>query len=203
MEMYKTISEAWYQTCIKCLEKGREYTIDRGSYAGQKRKQLDTLAFIIENPDTRPLGITYGNLQVSNDYEIDKYFREYLITPDLRHNEAYTYAIRIAPYLHDIAEMLRDNPGTNQATLSISQPDDIFLDDPPCLREISWKAIAGKLQMTVFFRSWDLHTCLPTNLGGLQLLNEMISEFAGMEHGRMVCYSDGGHIYDYLWNYFD
>ena len=199
MRTYRTIGEAWLNVCRRCFNDGREYEIVRGSYEGQTRKQLDTLAFIITHPETRPLGIEYKGLAISDDRSIDKYFADYLINPSLADNEQYTYASRISPYLQTIARMLRDTPGTNQAALSVGQPDDILLSDPPCLRILSWKVTNGKLQLTSFWRSWDLYVGLPTNLGGIQLLNELVAEWAEIEAGPLFCVSDGGHIYDHNW----
>lgn len=196
---YRTIGEAWLNTCQLCVKCGREFTIDRGSYEGQKRKQLDALAFIITYPQTRPLGIEYKGLAISDDSAIEKYFADYLISPKLAENEQYTYASRIAQYLEMVAGVLRDTPGTNQAAIEVARPNDVLLPDPPCLRVLSWKVVDGKLQLSSFWRSWDLYVGLPTNLGGLQLLNELMAEWAGLSAGPLICYSDGGHVYDHNW----
>ncbi len=197
--IYRTIGEAWFNTCQICVKYGREFIIDRGSYEGQKRKQLDVLAFIITHPQTRPLGIEYKGLAVSDDKSIEKYFADYLINPKLQPNEQYTYASRIAPYLEQVTDIFRVTPGTNQATLEVARPEDVLLSDPPCLRVLSWKVVDNKLQLSSFWRSWDLYVGFPTNLGGLQLLNELMAEWVDFPTGPLVCYSDGGHVYDHNW----
>ena len=199
MISYSTISEAWFYSCREAVENGREYRIDRGSYTGTKRRQLDYLAFIITAPQIRPLGINFSGEQISSDAEIERYFNDYLINPSVCENETYTYSSRLAPNLEHVALMLREAPNTNQATIEIGRPEDCFLDDPPCLRLVSWKAIGRRLQLSCFFRSWDLYGGLPTNLGGLQLLNETMAEWADLKPGPLVAYSDGGHVYDYAW----
>ncbi|MBN1888247.1 MAG: hypothetical protein JW850_09660 [Thermoflexales bacterium] len=199
MNVYRTIGEAWLNVCQRCLQQGRTYTIARGSYAGQQRKQLDQLAFMISHPGTRPLGVEYKGLPISDDESISRYFEDYLIDTRLAPNEQYTYASRFAPYLEAVGEMLRQSPGTNQATIEVGRPEDIRLSDPPCLRVLSWKATPAGLQLSSFWRSWDLYAALPTNLGGLQLLNETMAEWAGLDAGPLVCYSDGGHVYDHCW----
>jgi len=107
------------------------------------------------------------------------------------------------PRLDTLIEMLRESPGTNQATIEIARPEDILLESPPCLRVLSWKVIESELWLTSFWRSWDLYAALSTNLGGLQLLNEMIAEAAGLETGAQIAYSDGAHIYDHFWGLFE
>jgi len=201
---YRTIGEAWLRNCLLCLEQGRAYTIQRGSYAGQQRKQLDMLAFVIEQPGERPLGIEYRGQPVSSDAAIEAYYRDYLISPHKRKNEQYTYGERIEPYLERLCWMLIDTPHTNQATIEVARPEDIWLDDPPCLRVLSWKVVpCGWLQLSSFWRSWDLCSGFPTNLGGLQLLNEYIAGCTGLEAGPMGCYSDGAHLYDHSWGMFE
>lgn len=203
MRTYWTIGEAWLAVNQVCLAKGRTYTIDRGSMVGHRRKQLDVLAFSIVHPGQRPLGIEYKGTAISSDDSIQTYFVDYLIDPTLRPNEAYTYANRIAPYLLPIAEMLRETPHTNQAVIEVGRPEDTLLDDPPCLRLLSWKVTPNGLQLTTFWRSWDLYAAFPVNVGGIQLLNEMMAEWAGLEPGHLVCYSDGAHLYDYCWDLID
>lgn len=130
MDIYRTIGEAWLNVCQRCLRQGRTYTITRGSYTGQQRKQL--LAFMISHPGTRPLGLEYKGMPISDDESIGRYFEDYLIDTRLTANEQYTYANRFAPYLETVGEMLRQAPGTNQATIEVGRPEDLGLTDPPC-----------------------------------------------------------------------
>lgn len=199
---YRTIGEAWLNVCQACLENGRIFKISRGSYEGQERRQLDMLAFTITHPGTRPLGFEYKGLAISDDRSIEKYFADYLINPILAPDEQYTYASRIAPFLKVVAKMLRVTPDTNQATLEVGRPEDIGLAAPPCLRVLSWKVTNKGLQLSSFWRSWDLFSGLPANLGGLQLLNELMAEWAEVEVGPLFCISDGAHIYDHNWKMF-
>lgn len=199
LPIYRTIGEAWLCSNQLCMVNGREYEIQRGSYVGQRRKQLDWLAFIITSPGERPLAVEYRGTPISDDESIARYFEDYLITSTLTKNEQYTYGSRLQPQLFEIVGMLRKTPNTNQATAEVGQPYDINLPDPPCLRVLSWKVTDAGLQLTSFWRSWDLYAGLPTNLGGLQLLNELMAEWCGISPGSLVCYSDGGHVYEQSW----
>ena len=51
----RDLSEAWFLCLSKTLKDGYEYRIQRGSYAGQRRKQLDLAVVQIKYPGTRPL----------------------------------------------------------------------------------------------------------------------------------------------------
>ncbi len=196
---YRTIGEAWLNTCQQCMADGREYEIQRGSYIGQRRKQLDRLAFAITSPGERPLGVEYRGIPVSDDESIHRYFEDYLINPTIPGNEQYTYASRLHPQLYKIISILRKTPNTNQAIAEVGKQSDLQLADPPCLRVLSWKVTPAGLQLTSFWRSWDLYGALAMNLGGLQLLNELMSEWSGLQPGPLICCSDGGHIYEQSW----
>ena len=51
----RDLSEAWFQCLRYVLDDGYEYFIEKGSYAGQKRKELDFAQVKITNPGNRPL----------------------------------------------------------------------------------------------------------------------------------------------------
>jgi thymidylate synthase len=51
----RDLSEAWFLCLRQVLTNGYEYTIERGSYSGQKRKELDMITVHIKNPGNRPL----------------------------------------------------------------------------------------------------------------------------------------------------
>lgn len=192
------LDQAWHDTCRAVMEFGEDYKITRGSYVGQQRRQLASLTVIVEHPESRPLA-PICDTPVTSDEAIERYFADYFINSDLADNEQYTYGGRIAPHLETIAEMLRATPGTNQAVIEIARPGDISLTDPPCLRVLGWNVVKGTLQLSSFWRSWDIHGAMPVNLGGLQLLNEMIAEWAGIKIGPLVAYSSGAHIYEHAW----
>jgi len=85
----------------------------------------------------------------------------------------------------------------NQMVLQVAQPDDMLLQDPPCLRHIDTRIQDGKLHFYPYFRSWDLWGGLPANLGGIQLLKEYVAAEIGVKDGEIIATSKGLHIYDY------
>jgi thymidylate synthase len=86
--------------------------------------------------------------------------------------------------------------GTNQCTMEIAMPNDILLADPPCCRLIDTRVRYGRLHFVIYFRSWDLYAGFPVNLGGMELLKQMMAEEIGVENGSMVVASKGLHIYE-------
>jgi thymidylate synthase len=204
-----TIGDAWRSVMFLCVQKGVDFVVKgaQGSYIGQIRKQLPYVTIRIKEPWTRPLSpiMPPGLPGPTDDKKIEEYFNNYLISDELRPNEQYTYGSFIAPQIEGAIKLLLDSKGnTNQACISIGDRESILLPDPPCLRTMSFKVVDGKLNMSVFFRSWDLFSGLPENLGGFQMVKEYvlahIDEALEITDGELIAYSDGLHLYD---QYFD
>lgn len=196
MQNYLSIESAWFDLCHKCNEEGYSYTIDRGSFEGCQRKQLDGIAFRILPGGT--IVTTYKGFWLTNESQIHKYFLEYLMAGELKENEEYSYGNRISSHINYVIDTLKDCPGTNQATIEVGKPEDIYLKDPPCLRVVSFKIVEGKLNLSCYFRSWDSFQGLPTNLGGLTLLKQYVASEVNVDEGDLICFSDGLHIYPHL-----
>ncbi len=97
----RDIPDAWFQCVYKAIDEGQVFTIDRGSYAGHKRLEFDYITVNIKHPNSRPLipqiGEQYGIPNpVADDY-LDGYM-PYLMTDEIKPNEAYTYGQRICGY---------------------------------------------------------------------------------------------------------
>ncbi len=96
-----SLSDAWFQTLYRCVEKGRSFQIDRGSYEGLKRLEFDYATIHIKYPDTVPLlpqvnpALGFPN-PVADDY-LDGYL-PYLMTGEVKEGESYTYGQRICKY---------------------------------------------------------------------------------------------------------
>lgn len=213
----RDLPDAWFQCVDKILEDGYTYTIDRGSFEGQKRLEFDYITVHIKYPGTRPLlpdippGLGIPN-PVADGY-LEEYL-PYLMTPSKQEGEDYSYGERLTygyqshsgeltVHIDQISEVIRmfkeDGHHTNQACMSISQPGDLHLSDPPCLRLIDCRIKEGKLHFIVYFRSWDLWNGFPANLGGIQLMKEYMAAEIGVEDGEIIASSKGLHLYDYVW----
>jgi len=99
-----TIPDAWFQAIYKCIESGREFIIDRGSFAGQKRLEFDHATIHIKHPSVMPLlpqvPAHYGFPNPVEDDYLDDYL-PYLMTGEEKEGESYTYGQRMcAAYFH-------------------------------------------------------------------------------------------------------
>ncbi len=199
----RDLPDAWFQCVYQILEKGRTYRIDRGSFKGQKRLEFDYITVHIKFPGTRPLlpdippALGIPN-PVAEDY-LDQYL-PYLMTSAKKEGEEYTYGQYLEPQIKEVIRMYReDGYGTNQAYMTVGDPETLCLSDPPCLRGIDTRIRDKSLHFAVYFRSWDLWNGFPANLGAIQLLKEYMAESIGVEDGEIIAASKGLHLYDYIW----
>jgi len=199
----RDLPDAWFQCVYNILEKGRTYQIDRGSYEGQKRLEFDYVTVHIKFPGTRPLlpdippALGIPN-PVADDY-LDHYL-PYLMTSEKKEGEEYTYGEYLEPQISEVIRMYReDGHETNQAYMTVGNPETIYLSDPPCLRGIDTRIKENRLHFAVYFRSWDLWNGFPANLGAIQLLKEYMAESIGVGDGEIIAASKGLHLYDYIW----
>jgi thymidylate synthase len=197
----RDLAEAWFLCLQKTLDVGYEYKIDRGSYAGQKRKELDMVVIQVLYPGTRPLipDVPQGVPPPSTMEYVESYL-PYLMTAHKKEGEQYTYGQYLEKQIAKIIEMYkRDGFNTNQAYMAVGNEGSIDLPDPPCLRMIDTRVREGKLNFVVYFRSWDLWAGFPSNLAGIQLLKEYMASEIEVADGELLAMSKGLHLYEYAW----
>lgn len=93
-----TLSDAWYQVLYTCVEHGRKFKVDSGSYAGQERLELDYFTVLIQKPDIEPLLPIMpegSNIPAPFDDDFLNRYEAYLRTAGLKENESYTYGSRL------------------------------------------------------------------------------------------------------------
>jgi thymidylate synthase len=198
----RDLSEAWFRCVCQVLNDGREYTIERGSYAGEKRKELDFVVIQIKYPGTRPIipDVPQGVPPPSTMDYIEEYL-PYLMTAHRREGEQYTYGQYLETQIAEVIRMYKeDGHNTNQAFMAVGDERSVFLSDPPCLRGIDTRIRDGRLNFVVYFRSWDLWAGFPSNLAAIQLLKEYMSSEIGVEDGEIIAMSKGLHLYGYSWD---
>ena len=197
----RDLSEAWFLCLCKTLTEGYEYKIERGSYAGQQRKELDLVVVQIRHPGTKPLvpDVPLGVPPPSTMEYVESYL-PYLMAAHRREGEQYTYGQYLETQIDEVIKMYReDGYNTNQAFMAVGDSKSIFLFDPPCLRAIDTRVREGRLNFVVYFRSWDLWAGFPSNLAAIQLLKEYMADEIGVEDGELIAMSKGLHLYEYSW----
>jgi thymidylate synthase len=198
----RDLSEAWFLCLGKILTIGREYRIERGSYAGQHRKELDFAVVQVRYPGTRPLipDVPPGVPPPTSMEYIESYL-PYLMTSHKAEEEQYTYGQYLEKQIAEVIRMYKeDGHNTNQAYMAVGDAQSISLSDPPCLRGVDTRIIDGKLNFIVYFRSWDLWAGFPSNMAAIQLLKEYMSGEIGVSDGEIIASSKGLHLYEYSWD---
>jgi thymidylate synthase len=197
----RDLSEAWFLCLREVLTKGREYTILRGSYVGQTRKELDFAIVQIKKPGTKPLvpDVPPGVPPPSTMEYVESYL-PYLMTSHKKEGEQYTYGQYLENQIAEVIKMYKkDGYNTNQAYMLVGDAKSITLSDPPCLRGIDTRIQDGILHFFVYFRSWDLWAGFPSNLAAIQLLKEYMADEIGVSDGEIIAMSKGLHLYKYSW----
>ncbi len=197
----RDLPEAWFLCLRKTLAEGYKYKIERGSYSGQHRKELDFVVLKVRNPGARPLtpDVPQGVPAPTTMEYIESYL-PYLMTAHRAEGEQYTYGQYLEKQIAEVIRMYKeDGHNTNQAFMAVGDSQSIFLDDPPCLRGIDTKVRDGRLHFFAYFRSWDLWAGFPSNLAAIQLLKEYMASEIGVGDGEMIASSKGLHLYEYAW----
>ncbi|MFH1775155.1 MAG: thymidylate synthase [Chloroflexota bacterium] len=197
----RDLSEAWFLCLGKTMSEGCDYRIDRGSYAGQRRKGLDFMVVHIRYPGTRPMipDVPPGVPAPTTMEYIENYL-PYLMTAHKAEGEQYTYGQYLEKQMAEVIKMYKkDGPNTNQAFMAVGDSQSIYLSDPPCLRAIDTRIRDGRLHFMVYFRSWDLWAGFPSNLAAIQLLKEYMASEIGVSDGDLIASSKGLHLYEYSW----
>ena len=197
----RDLSEAWFLCLGKTLTEGYEYKIERGSYAGERRKELDFVVVHVKNPGTKPLvpDVPQGIPSPTTMEYVESYL-PYLMTGHKAEGEQYTYGQYLEKQIPAVIRMYKDDGyNTNQAFMSVGDERSIFLSDPPCLRGIDTRIRDNRLNFIVYFRSWDLWAGFPSNLAAIQVLKEYMASEIGVDDGELIAFSKGLHLYEYTW----
>ncbi len=197
----RDLSEAWFLCLREVLANGREYTIERGSYTNERRKELEFVVVKIKCPGIKPLtpDVPQGVPPPTTMDYIESYL-PYLMTAHRAEGEQYTYGQYLEKQIEEVIRMYKeDGYNTNQAFMTVGDAQSIFLPDPPCLRSIDTRILNNRLNFIVYFRSWDLWAGFPSNLAAMQLLKEYMAGEIGVEDGEIIAISKGMHLYEYSW----
>jgi thymidylate synthase len=198
-----TIPDSWFQLLYTVLDEGKEYKIERGSFAGHNRLEFGSVSVQIDLPGIAPLIPEFPSWldappPVTQDY-LDNYFQQ-LMSTDKPENCDYVYGMYLRPQIDKIIEILKETPLNNQCCATIGDMYSIDMNDPPCMRIAHFNIRDKRLNMFLFFRSNDLWSGYPCNIAGMQLVKEYMAGEIGVQDGQIFYYSSGLHLYDYQYD---
>jgi thymidylate synthase len=101
----RDLPDLWFQAVHDILDKGRRFTVDRGSYAGQTRLEYDYFTGLVRHPGTQPIlpdipqacGIPnpVEDAYIYGGEGYERSYIEYLMTGQKAEGESYTYGERL------------------------------------------------------------------------------------------------------------
>ena len=113
-------------------------------------------------------------------------------------NSNYGYQWERNAQLDMVVEMLKHNPNTRQACISIYDGKEIssYAFDTPCTYAVQFTIVHGKLDMCVTMRSNDLWYGFCNDQYQFSKLQEMVSERLEIETGVYYHFAHNMHLYN-------
>ena len=181
-------------------------------------KALFNVGFTIENPMDNHISCEQRNWKhdyaeaewqwyLSGDRNIKKLGEIYGKVPEIwkrmaneydEVNSNYGWQWRRSHQLDKVVDMLRGNPNTRQATISIYDGKEIhdYKYDTPCTYAVQFTIVHGRLDMCVTMRSNDLWYGFCNDQYQFSKLQEMMSEWLEIETGVYYHFAHNMHLYN-------
>ena len=172
--------DCWEELVVRLMRFGRPVELRKG-----RRLELLNAKAVIEAPAVEEAGDLerYG-------FDLDR-FREYqrrILDPSLPEGISYTYGSRLRD-LPAVIQVLRADPETRGAYLTLWQRDDLGAASKPCLTTLFFRQSEGRLTLTATYRSHNLLWAWLENVYGLMAVLEHVAAGAGMEPGSITVIS--------------
>lgn len=184
-----------YDTLLRKVWTEGRYIIDE---RGNQIKEVEDVYIHVDTDN-----ITFPNFGPTSKRFGDD-FAEGLICDDIAYakGKAFEYAygerIRTGNALEEAIVMLRADPSTRRAVLSIYHPDDVRLAnrgyEVPCATQLYLRIREGKLNMTLMMRSNDIVSAFPSDIYGFMRLQESIAKILGVDLGTYVHIIGSAHV---------
>jgi thymidylate synthase len=188
------LPSVWYRAVGLVYREGDIFRVEKGSEITLTKKLSVTLE--IAHPEHHPLIDEKAPCDIKY---VEQVYLSYLFLPEKSPEESYTYGERLRKPVDQIGEVIKkykEFKGDRQSTMVLRLPQDLNLEDPPCLTIIDTEVSDDKLHFFPYFRSWDCYAGLPANLAGLQILKEHMAKEIDVEPGKTVAYSKNLHLYE-------
>jgi len=113
-------------------------------------------------------------------------------------NSNYGWQWERTSQLSIVVQMLKDNPDTRQAAISIYDAKEIsdYTNDTPCTYAIQFTILHGRLDMCVTMRSNDLWFGFCNDQYCFSRLQEMVSKRLNIEPGVYYHFAHNMHLYN-------
>ena len=145
--------------------------------------------YLSGDPSTAKLGEIYG--------KIPKIWQD-MADGNGRVNSNYGYQWERGYQLDKVVAMLKENPNTRQACVSIYDGKEMnrYRHDTPCTYAVQFTVVDNKLDMCVTMRSNDLWFGFCNDQYCFSKLQEMVSERTGYDMGTYYHFAHNLHLYE-------
>ena len=206
---FKTASEAFDYFYIKIKDKGVDF---------DNTKALFNVGFYIHNPSDKKIKAGYRKWNqkyaaaewawyLSGDRNITTLGELYGKVPEIwkrmadpngHVNSNYGYQWQRNAQLDMVVEMLKQNPDTRQACISIYDGKEIssYAFDTPCTYAVQFTIVNGRLDMCVTMRSNDLWYGFCNDQYQFSKLQEMVSKQLNIDIGVYYHFAHNMHLYN-------
>jgi len=215
--MINTINNKVFRNANEAYEYLHDKIIQEGTdFAGTKA--LFNVGFYMSDPKDRRImnrernwNEDYAEAEwqwyLSGDASIYKLGDIYGIIPEIwkrmadengHVNSNYGYQWKRKDQIDMVCEMLRQNPDTRQACISIYDGKEIssYAFDTPCTYAIQFTIVHGRLDMCVTMRSNDLWYGFCNDQYQFSMLQELMSKRLNIETGVYYHFAHNMHLYN-------
>ena len=217
MNIIDIIMKNTFETANEAYEYFHNEIITNGvEFAGTKA--LFNIGFTIENPTNKVITNKERNWNeeyaaaewawyLSGDPRIKKLGELYGKIPPIWErmadsngevNSNYGYQWKRHDQLENVINILKKNPDTRQAAISIYDGKEIhqYAHDTPCTYAVQFTIVQGKLYMSVYMRSNDLWYGFCNDQYQFASLQEMIAERLNLPVGTYYHHAHNLHLYN-------
>jgi hypothetical protein len=172
--------DCWEELVVRAMRFGRPTDLRKG-----RRLELLNAKAVVEEPavEDRAELARYG-------FDLDRFraYQERILDPVLPEGISYTYGNRLRD-LPAVVELLRADPETRGAYVSLWLPEDLGARSKPCLVSLFFRLSEGRLVLTATYRSHNLLWAWLENVYGLMAVLSHVAAGAGMEPGAITVIS--------------
>ena len=172
--------DCWEELVVRAMRFGRPVELRKG-----RRLELLNVKTVITSPaveDADELA-RYG-------FDLDRLlaYQRRILDPSLPEGISYTYGNRLGS-LEPVTDLLRKDPETRGAYVSLWQEGDLGASSKPCLTTLFFRRSEGRLTLTATYRSHNLLWAWLENVYGLMAVLNHVADEAGMEPGAITVIS--------------
>ena len=141
------------------------------------------------DPSIKKLGEIYGKIPVIWKRMADIFGNV---------NSNYGYQWKRNNQIEYVAKLIKDNPSTRQAAISIydGKEHDRYSSDTPCTYAVQFTVLDNKINMSVYMRSCDLFYGFCNDQYQFSSLQKLMSEMTGYEVGSYYHHAHNLHLYN-------